>query len=623
MSDKAISNRKKWFIAAFLLVLLYGGLFMFWFQQTPLGMTPVLDGAENILLAEKIFQGTLPAEPFYRAMLYPAFLSLFRVLGFAHEDLNIIAAMVGLLFHFANAILVAWISLLIWKSYRASFFALLFYGFYPPALHFAVDPFDITMGIFFLLLSCGLLIKSEISQDSLHFSGMAGLSLGIGSLLRANILPMAAVWLFAMRRSDRRFHSLLALIGVALPLLLGGLANYWHSGQFKIMPWQGPFNLYAANYEKANGKYFQQTLLLSDRELGVNPARLESEILYLKATGKNYPIDIDDFNRWWREQTVKAITGQPVLWLKLVVKKIYYLFNNFEQYNNKTFSFHKQLSPVLRYNPLCFGLLFIFAGLVAMNRPKIQNSSYIVQIFILISIGVLAFYVSARFRILVVPLLVIWSSALANLKLDQVSLRRNAGLALFLAFLTFSGFAGAGDISTYNSDRLLLAHASARLGMDQRQIFWADEVLKNDPENLQAIRVKLVGFTNLALAGQLSSQSEWQKVHAEIEFLEKKQFFFPDTLFIHGCYLYSVKNLTDKAEEIWLQGLAESNQKDLYQAALVLTGLRPASEKMLDASQNSPLLWYAMVKAGYLTSESSSRATTNAAAVKFLFKSDS
>ena len=45
--------------------------------DSPAGRFPVLDGAENMELARQMATGALPHVPFYRAMLYPALLSLF------------------------------------------------------------------------------------------------------------------------------------------------------------------------------------------------------------------------------------------------------------------------------------------------------------------------------------------------------------------------------------------------------------------------------------------------------------------------------------------------------------------------------------------------------------------
>ncbi len=71
--DQAI----KWVLLA---TLGYGLLYLSWYWGTPLGQSPVLDGAENLLIAEAIADATLPTEPFYRAMLYPCVLSVFLFL---------------------------------------------------------------------------------------------------------------------------------------------------------------------------------------------------------------------------------------------------------------------------------------------------------------------------------------------------------------------------------------------------------------------------------------------------------------------------------------------------------------------------------------------------------------
>ncbi|MBR4329814.1 MAG: hypothetical protein IKP71_08160, partial [Candidatus Riflebacteria bacterium] len=65
MKDKSV-----WL--AFLIILAYGFLYLLYFWQTPLGQMPVLDGSENFLLASQIASGSLPHEPFFRSMLYPA-----------------------------------------------------------------------------------------------------------------------------------------------------------------------------------------------------------------------------------------------------------------------------------------------------------------------------------------------------------------------------------------------------------------------------------------------------------------------------------------------------------------------------------------------------------------------
>jgi hypothetical protein len=51
-----------------------------------------------------------------------------------------------------------------------------------------------------------------------------------------------------------------------------------------------------------------------------------------------------------------------------MARKAYALLNNWEQYNNKTYAFHKALSPWLSWNPLCWGLLLVLGPSPAAAR---------------------------------------------------------------------------------------------------------------------------------------------------------------------------------------------------------------------------------------------------------------
>ncbi len=601
--------------AALVLVVAYVFTFLYFFLQTPLGMTPVLDGAENIQLADQIFTGTLAREPFYRAMVYPAFLSLFRLAGFTIEELHPVAITLGIICHVIISLLVALIAQQIWQNAAASCLALLLYGFYPPAIHFAAEPMDITPALLFLTISITLLFKAIASGRTLTFAA-SGLMLGIGAAIRTNLLPAAGVFaLLALRGKDRK-NMVIAMIFVCLPILMTGLANYLHSGRFMLMPWQGSFNLYSANSPEANGKYFKQQVLLPDRDFSRNPSRMESELIYFNADVAVKPAEIDDFNSFWRRKTFAAISQNPQAWLTLNVKKLYFLVNNFEQYNNKTFSFHKQLSPVLRYNPLCFGLILVFAVIALFNSATTERHSIMLQTITLLAAGICIFYVSDRFRLQLLPLLLPLSAGIATLNPATLITKKNMLILLFTSLITFTGFFEAADTSTFKADRLLLSHACARLGMYEEQVNHADMVLKEEPENIQAIRLKLVGFSNLAMSGQISDSASWATVAKELDYLENNGLQFHDTRFIAGCYAHTVKNNPQTAKIHWEKGLQSSKQPDLILAAMLLAGSRKADENMIKMAESSPFLRLALDLDAGKTPQSTNEPTLKS--IKFL-----
>lgn len=624
MKDKSV-----WL--AFLIILAYGFLYLLYFWQTPLGQMPVLDGSENFLLASQIASGSLPHEPFFRSMLYPALLSIACSLGF-EDELFVITSFAGITFHFLSSLLIFLIVNNLWKNRKAAIISSLLYGLYPPAVFFAAEPLDTTVSILFMLgsLYCFFI---AIDQKSKKYFAASGIIMGISGLFRSNLLPFAIIYIAypitqiisnkksinskvndSLSNSNQETdskdsiykNSLIALMSFSLMIILGGIVCYFHSGEFKLMPWQGASNLYSANSIKANGKFYKHSVYIPSREPGTNPARAEAEFIYSKETGKKPPFNINDFNRFWLKKTIDEICLNPSHWINLTIKKIYYLFNNYEQYNNKTFSFHKSITPILRYNPLCFGFLIIIFFLALINlfsnkvdlmhkEERFKEISLLSGIFFL-SLGIIAFYVSARFRIPLASLIIIFSSYLFCLKKEKLITKQNIILGLLIAFLTFSSYFGAADNSTYKEDRLLIAFACSRLGLDDEQILWANRVLEEDPYNLQALRLKIVAFTNLALFGNLTDSKEWNSVTNELQYLNKNNLYFDDTILLSGCYAWKFEKNKEKARLLWINGGAGSIQPELFQACLIYTELIEPNETDIKLSEYSSLIKAALNK---------------------------
>ena len=614
---------------AFLIILAYGFFYLLYFWQTPLGQMPVLDGSENFLLASQIASGSLPQEPFFRSMLYPALLSIPCSLGFENE-LFIIASFAGITFHILSSLLVFLIVNNLWNNKKAAIISCLLYGLYPPAVFFAAEPLDTTVSILFMLgsLYCYFL---AIDKKRLSIFATSGILMGISGLFRSNLLPFSIIYitfpltqkLFTKPSNEQTSsqseqspilanskwiykNSIISIICFSLMIILGGIICYLHSGEFKLLPWQGASNFYSANSLNANGKFYKHSVYIPNREIGTNPARAEAEYIYTKETGKKPPINLNEFNRFWLKKTIDEICSNPSHWISLTLKKIYYLFNNFEQYNNKTFSFHKSITPVLRFNPLCFGFLIILFFLTLTNlfshKADLQNKEEIckeITIFsgiFFLSLGIIAFYVSARFRLPLASLIVIFSSYLFCLKKEKLFTQQNIIILILIAFLSFSTYFNAADISTYKEDRLLNAFACSRLGLDDNIILWTNRVLDEEPHNLQAIRLKITAFTNLALSGQLTDLKEWDTVFKELDYLNKNNLFFNDTVLLSGCYAWKFERNKEKAHLLWINGGANSIQPELYQACLIYTELEEPNETDIKLSEYSSLLTAALNK---------------------------
>ena len=633
----------------FALIIVYGLLYLLYFWQTPLGQMPVLDGSENFALAHQIAFGSLPKEPFFRSMLYPALLAIPCALGF-EDELFCIASLTGIIFHFFSSIFIFLIVKNLWKNDKAALLSSLIYGLYPPAVYFAAEPLDITLAISFMLSALYFYFLSIDKNEKKYFA-LSGISLGISGLLRSNVLPFTiiyiiypiAIWyqqkkaLSTPKESDDQKDSsnkdsvklaikntLISLFTFSIVILSGSIIGYIHSGDFKLLPWQGAANFYSANNTRANGKFFKHSVYVADRKVGTNPTRAEAEYIYFKETGIKYPFNISEFNKFWIKKSFAEISANPTFFITLTLKKVYYLFNNYEQYNNKTFSFHKSITPSLRYNPNCFGFLLILFFLSLFNLKDITDRSKIYTLLtgiIALSGGVIAFYVSARFRLPLASLLTIVGAGIFRFD-SKIINNKNIILVIVVSFLTFSTFFEAADTRTWKDDRLLNAFACSRLGLDEEQFLWANRVLEEEPDNLQAIRLKMVAFTNLALSGRLTDNKEWQKVEKELKFLSKNNLYFNDTVFLSACYAWKIENNKEKARLLWTNGGAESLQPELFKACLIYSGLLEPNESDEKMAQLVPLLFASLKGKANRTNVNKADIEKAQKALKFLIDQD-
>lgn len=303
-----------------------GAGFLISFLSDPLGVSPVLDARENLAIAEQFAKGQMPETPFFRAILYPLFLSLPMALGL-EAAFPFLASLLGLGFHFLNAWLVGRLAQKLWENRQAAWVAGVIYACYPVALFFSVQVLDITPGITLFLLCLDRLAGLGTGKGGKKDWFIAGLALGLAVLVRPNFLIVAPLVLgapFLLSEKGMRVISFVLVgIGLTLPLSFQGTVNFMGSGDFRILPWQGSFNLYAANRGGADGRYFEQTILFEETKPGENTARRESEILYLRSEGPDAPLEPNAINEFWREKLIDEIGTNPGEWLGLMGRKIY------------------------------------------------------------------------------------------------------------------------------------------------------------------------------------------------------------------------------------------------------------------------------------------------------------
>jgi hypothetical protein len=265
---------------------------------------------------------------------------------------------------------------------------------------------------------------------------------------------------------------------------------------------------------------------------------------------------------YWHAQALGEIAENPVAWLELMGRKTYYLFNDFDQYNNKTYAWHQQESPWLRWNYLSWGILFVLmAGMLpaAMNADPDRRRvlAGMMLVFAAYGAGVLLYYASGRFRLPLAPLLcvtaggwAIWRETLAS----RGRMLAAGGWMLAAGLLTFSDFYSARDESTFIQDELLSANAAAETGADAQAYALAEQVLTRNPSRPDARRIALVSYFNLAVesAPGMDSAAGWRKQLPLLQGLELRD---PTLALVAGVAWWKAGDAR-QAAQAWQQGAA-------------------------------------------------------------------
>lgn len=485
-------------------VLVYTAGFVLWYSATPLGLYPVLDGREMVALAHAIAEGTLPREPFYRAPVYPAVLAGLLEAGWPARELPFAARLLNGALHLLASALVWRLARALWARESPALLAAVLYGLNPVALHFAGDPLDVTLAI--ALLLGGLL--ATVSAGARHAApalAAAGALLALAALTRPQLMAVLLAWCAwlgwsTLRRPVRARAFAAGITPVAALLAAMGLVNLALGGEFRVLPWQGSFDLHAANRPGADGRYFVQRTRAASFDAAANPARLEAEQGF-RAAHPQAAATPAAVAGYWRDALVRDVAAAPGAWLSLLARKAFYLLNDVEQYNNKTYAFHKARSPWLRHNPLGWAVVLALAaaGCVAGRRdPRVRLLLGLAAAY---AAALVVSYVSARFRLPLVALLAV----LAGGALPALSAPRERGRAALAAVLAAAvalvPIPRADRERTFVQDRLLLARANAEHGLHAAARRHAGAALVLAPGHPAALELVCVAGFNAWLAG--------------------------------------------------------------------------------------------------------------------------
>jgi tetratricopeptide (TPR) repeat protein len=381
--------------------------------------------------AQRIARGDwIGSEVFYQAPLYPYLLGVIYAAAGRHLLLvRIIQAVIGS----ASCALLGLVAARLF-SRRAGIAAGLMLALYAPAIFFDGLLQKSVLDVFFVCLALWLMTKTETAEYAeiaeknvalraprsprLNVWLSLGLAMGGLALTRENALVFIVVilaWaLFDSAESQipnpksRVKRAAVFLTGLALVLLPVAARNSYVGGGFFVTTSQFGPNFYIGNNPIADGTYQSLRFGRGAPEY----ERQDATDLAERALGRKLtPADVSTY---WTDKALDFITSRPLAWLKLMGRKVALLWNATEMLDTESQEAHAEWSLPLRLGGAIghFGILVPLAVFGVIVTWPLRSRLWVLYAMTLTyAASVVIFYVFARYRYPLAPLLILFAAA--------------------------------------------------------------------------------------------------------------------------------------------------------------------------------------------------------------------
>ena len=269
----------------------------------------------------------------------------------------------------------------------------------------------------------------------------AGIFLGICVITQASIALfgiLAIIWILKKQNTDWRklpFKFLFFLFG--LGIIVGGVAlrNFLVEKDFVLIAGNVGFNFYSGNNPEANGTFFCPANIALNQE----DMFRDSRIIASAQTGRY--LKTSEVSHFWFNKAINFIRKNPCQWLGLLLRKINYAFSSKEFVHDLEYDFLAGRIRIFKimFMDLKFILPFSLLGIfLAFKKSRQAALLYIILFTLAFSISL--FFVTARYRIIMVPYLVIFCAFGLWSIYDALKDRRNPFRFVFLCLGLLASF---------------------------------------------------------------------------------------------------------------------------------------------------------------------------------------
>jgi len=438
------------YLIVFAVAFLARFIFLEQIRTNPFFNHPLVDCGSYLEKARSIAAGDWMGGPhtFWQAPLYPYLLALLLKLSsgslFWVRVIQIVFGSLSCVLTFAIA-----------ERYFPRRVAIVASGvtaLYGPLLFFDSQLLIPFLFVFLSLLLLLVLESKRLASGTVIWIA-AGLLLGLAALARTNILvmlPAIAIWVFVRPSPGKSTRAGITRIGLLVLGCVVAIApvtvrNYVLDGNFVLVSYNAGINFFLGN----NADY-KKTVLMRP---GFEWERLIKEPAL---AGEETP---GDHSKYFFRKSFAFIRSQPARWVRMLLEKTWHLTCGNEIMRNHDPYLYRQYSPLLRVLMFKEGVGFPFGvllpasvlGLVVSARSW-RRLSLLYAFVLFYSASVIAFFVTSRYRVPLVPVLAMFAASGVFWLIDQARLRSYRKFACGLVLLAGVGVISNCDLSVMTPD---------------------------------------------------------------------------------------------------------------------------------------------------------------------------
>jgi Flp pilus assembly protein TadD len=307
---------------------------------------------------------------------------------------------------------------------------------YPVAIIYDVRLLSVGLGTFLTVGAAAAAHHAWVSGRARAWL-VAGLVLGLGVLVRGNLLLVVPLVVMVAFWRGRTRHAFGCALGIGLAIAPVTLHNHAASGEVIPVALGGGINLYRGNNPFVSDAAVHPFRLPPKRDGLIRQAQLIASI------ETDHSLSLAESDRYWTLRALMHIADKPGRAVGLTFRKLTQVLSPVEVGDHLDLGDTVRASPVLKWIPPVFTPMVMLAviGLGVTRRPR-DAAPAVILVGSLFSVAL--FFVVSRYRAPLVPLLAIYAGGGLQWLLNALRARRRGPL---LAGLVCMGATAASVLS--------------------------------------------------------------------------------------------------------------------------------------------------------------------------------